>query len=85
MKSQLNFKSQGIQIDFLAFEFDQSSFNRESLIDYFFRLGFNAFEHTGYNKHKNWVALLEKSTHKHQIVFCQPTPLRGKSRKQQQS
>jgi hypothetical protein len=76
VKSQLNFKSQGIQLDFLAFEFDQSSFNREFLIDYFFRLGFNAFEHTGYNKHKNWVTLLEKSTHKHQIVFRQPNVVR---------
>ena len=60
---QFKFKSQAIQLDFLTFEFDQSSFNRESLIDYFFHLGFNAFEHTGYNKHKNWLTFLEKSTH----------------------
>jgi hypothetical protein len=76
VKSQLDFKSQEIQLDFLAFEFNELNFNREFLIDYFFRLGFNASEHTGQTKNKGWITLRQKTTNKHQIVFPQPNTLR---------
>lgn len=76
VKSQLNFKSQAIQLDFLAFEFKESNFNREFLIDYFFYLGFNALEHTGQSKNKGWVTLKKRSTNKHQIVFRRPNTTR---------
>lgn len=76
LKSQLDFKSQKIQIDFLAFEFSESNFDRELLIQYFIELGFNAFDHYGNNRLKGWVELEIKKNNKYQIVFQKPNFLR---------
>lgn len=76
VKSKLDFQSQRIHIHFLAFEFQESRFDRDYLIEYFFSRGFNAFEHNGKDKNKGWQTLKENKKNNWEIVFRRPDSVR---------
>jgi hypothetical protein len=45
---KLGFKSQKLEVDFISFDFIH--FDKDFLIEYFWNLGFNAFDQCGHDK-----------------------------------
>lgn len=66
----LDFKSQKLEVDFIAFDF--THFDKDFLIEYFWKLGFNVFDKRGSDKNSTWIALRQKPQNKYFVTFRYP-------------